>query len=219
MPMKESINVLKEHFVLSSLGNRQICSYELHFVLLKLIKYHFTAKPPHYYYTNQKPLVWAFIWYPGGGLGPILEPKPSLSPSWPSWSCQIVSAADQKKIISSSVLQRHPYYHTINSFMLWTLCLYHFNAMCGRLMVLCPDDKTPCPKVILSTRRRLIGGLFAPPPSTFWRRRGNRTSPGRTVLVWRRGRCGACAILVAAFATAARRTMRISVMRQQRIMH
>ena len=23
--------------------------------------------------------MWAFIWYPGGGLGPILEPKPSIS--------------------------------------------------------------------------------------------------------------------------------------------
>ena len=75
--------------VSSSLGNCQNCSYELHFLLWKQIKYHFTAEPPHYYYTNQKPLMWAFIWYPGGGLGPILEPKPSISPSWPSCSCQL----------------------------------------------------------------------------------------------------------------------------------
>jgi hypothetical protein len=73
----------------SSLGNSQNCSYELHFVLWKLIKYHFTAEPPHYYYTNWKPLMWAFIWYPGGGLGPILEPKPSISPSRPSCSWQL----------------------------------------------------------------------------------------------------------------------------------
>jgi hypothetical protein len=59
------------------------------FLLWKRIKYHFTAEPPHYYYTNQKPLMWAFIWYPGGGLGPILEPKPSISPSWPSCSYQL----------------------------------------------------------------------------------------------------------------------------------
>jgi len=58
--------------------------------------------------------MWAFIWYPGGGLGPILEPKPS----------------------------------------------YRFSAGCGRLMVLCPDDMTPCLKVILSTRRRLHGGAI-----------------------------------------------------------
>ncbi len=37
------------------------------------------ATPPHYYYTNRKPLMWTFIWYPGYDLGPILEPKPSLS--------------------------------------------------------------------------------------------------------------------------------------------
>ena len=73
----------------SSLGNGQNCSYELHFVLWKLIKYHFTAEPPHYYYTNRKPLMWAFIWYLGGGLGSILEPKPSISPSRHSCSCQL----------------------------------------------------------------------------------------------------------------------------------
>jgi hypothetical protein len=34
------------------LGNGH--NYELHFVLWKLIKYHFTAEPRHYYYTNRK---------------------------------------------------------------------------------------------------------------------------------------------------------------------
>ena len=110
-------------------------------------------------------------------------------------------------------------HNLINWSMVWTLCSYCFSAGCGRLMVLCPDDMAPCPKVILSTRRRLHGGLIAPPPSTFWRRRSNRTSPGRTVLVWRRGGSGAGAILVAAFATVAKRTMRISPMCQRRIVH
>ena len=87
------------------------------------------------------------------------------------------------------------------------------------MMVMCPDDTTPCPKVNLSTQRRLHGGQFAPPPSTFRRRRGNRTLLGRTVLVWRRGGSGADAILVAAFATAAKRMMRISAMHLRRIVH
>ncbi len=52
-----------------------------------------------------------------------------------------------------------------------------------------------------------IGGLFAPSPSTFPRRRGNKTSPECTVLVWHRSGCGAGTILVAAFTAAARRTM------------
>jgi hypothetical protein len=38
-------------------------------------------------------------------------------------------------------------------------------------------------------------------------------------LVWRRGGSGAGAILVAAYATAAKRTMRITVMHQRRIVH
>jgi hypothetical protein len=47
----------------SSLGNRQICSYELHFALWKLLKYNFTLEPPRFYYTDRKPLVRPFQWY------------------------------------------------------------------------------------------------------------------------------------------------------------
>jgi hypothetical protein len=44
------------------------------------------------------------------------------------------------------------------------------------------------------------GGLFSPPPGTFWRRRGKKASPVCTVLVWYHGGCGTGAKLVAAFA-------------------
>jgi hypothetical protein len=45
-------------------------------------------------------------------------------------------------------------------------------------------------------------GFFAPPPSNFWRLRGNITLLECIVLVWHWGRCGAGAILVAAFMAA-----------------
>jgi hypothetical protein len=55
--------------------------------------------------------------------------------------------------------------------MVWTLCLYGFSAGHGRLMVLCPDDITPCLTAILVAQRGLHGGaictsseqLLAPP--------------------------------------------------------
>jgi len=67
--------------------------------------------------------------------------------------------------------------------------------------------------------KKVAWGLFAPPPSTIRRRCGNRTLPGRTVLVWRRGGSGAGAILVAAFVTPAKKTTRISTMHQRHIVH
>ena len=70
-----------EYQVSSSLGRAQICSYELHFVLRKLLKYNFTLEPLRFYYNNRKPLMRAFQWYLGGGLGQILEPKPANLPS------------------------------------------------------------------------------------------------------------------------------------------
>jgi hypothetical protein len=162
----------------------------------------------------------AFQWYLGGDLGPILEPKPANLPWWPSFSCKLQFVSPTKnKLVSSSADPAQCWNNTINSFMVWTLRLYRFSAGCGRLIVLCPDDMAPCPKVILLTRRRLYRGASCTSSSTFQRRRGNRTSPGRTNLVWRHGGYGAGATLIAAFATAARRTMRISAMHQQCIVH
>jgi hypothetical protein len=73
--------------------------------------------------------------------------------------------------MSSSVSTRQCYNNTITSFLVWTLCSYGFSAGHGRLMVLCPDDITPCLMAILATQRRLHRGaictssehLLAPP--------------------------------------------------------
>jgi hypothetical protein len=48
----------------------------------------------------------------------------------------------------------------ITSFMVWILCLYGFSAGHGRLMVLCPDDITPCLTAILAEQRRLHRGAI-----------------------------------------------------------
>ena len=138
-------------------------------------------EPPHYYYTNRTFFMRAFQWYLGGSLGPFLEAEQSISPSLTSCSCQLYFLPPTtQKLISSSADPAQRRNDIINWSMVWTLCSYRFSTGSGRLMVLCPDDMTPCPKVILSTWRRLHGGLFAPPPSTSRRRRGNRTSPGRS---------------------------------------
>jgi hypothetical protein len=44
--------------------------------------------------------------------------------------------------------------------MVWTLCLYGFSAVRGRLMVLFPDDITPCLTAILTAQRRLHWGAI-----------------------------------------------------------
>ncbi len=150
----------------SSLGRAQICSYKQHFALWKFMKYNFTMKPLHFYYTNRKPLMRDFQWYLGGGLGPILEPKPANLPSWPSCSCQLRFLPPTKNKLISSLADPAQCWHVV-----WTLRLYCFGAGCGRLMVLCPDDIAPCSKAIFSTRRRLHRGvsctsskhLLAPP--------------------------------------------------------
>jgi hypothetical protein len=80
----------------------------------------------------------------------------------------------KKKLTSSSVSPRQGYNNTITLFMVWTLCLHGFSAGQGRLMVLCPDDITPCLMTILAARRRLHRGaictssehLSAPPRQT-----------------------------------------------------
>ena len=43
-------------------------------------------EPLHFCYTNRKPLMRAFQWYPGGGLGPILEPAIKHRPDVTFWS-------------------------------------------------------------------------------------------------------------------------------------
>ena len=65
----------------------------------------------------------------------------------------------------------------------------------------------------VDAKKVVLGGYLHLLQELFWPRRGIRTSPGRNVLVWRRGGCGTGAILVAAFATTANRTMIFSVMR------
>ncbi len=50
--------------------------------------------------------------------------------------------------------------HTINLFMVWTLCLYGFSAGCGWLMALCHDIITPCP--IGAKKVGLVGAIFTP---------------------------------------------------------
>ncbi len=154
-------------------------------------------EPLHFYYTNRKPLIIAFQWYLGWCLGPKNDPKPANLPSWPSCSCQLqFFPSTKKKYISSSVSPRQRYNDTITLFMVWTLCSYGFSTGHGRLMVLCPDDITPCLTAILAVQRRLHRGLFAPPPSTFRRCCGKITSLECIVLIWRRGGCGAGTILL-----------------------
>jgi hypothetical protein len=66
----------------------------------------------------------------------------------------------KNKLTSSSADPAQRWNDTINWSMVWTICLYPFSAGCGRLMVLCPDNTTPCPKAILSTQRRLHHGAI-----------------------------------------------------------
>ncbi len=60
------------------------------------------------------------------------------------------------------------------------------------------DDITLSP--IGSKMGGLGGGLFSPPPDTFWRSHGKKALPMCIVLVWFCGKCSTCAKLVAAFA-------------------
>jgi len=164
------------------------------------------------------------------GLGSKIGPKPPPSYLWKAnihWLNNIVVVlmwndtlliyevhyvapsyflpSTSKNIISSSADPAQCWSDTTNSFMVWTMSSYQISSGCGWLMVPCPDNMTPCRKVILLMWNGCIGGRFSPPPSTFWRHCGNRTSPECTILVWRWGRCSTGAILVAAFMLAARR--------------
>ena len=114
----------------------------------------------------------AFQWYLGGGLGPILEPKPANLPLWPSCGCQLQFLPPTKnKFISSSADPAQCWNDTINLFMVWTLCL---------CIVLVPGVVGWWCCVLTTwhhvwrqfcqSKDGCIGGLFAPPPSTFWRR-------------------------------------------------
>ena len=92
-------------------------------------------EPPHYYYTNRKPLMRAFQWYLGGSLGPILEAQRSISPSWTSCSCQLYFLPPTtRKLISSSANPAQRRNDIINWSMVWTLCSYRFSAGQGQLM-------------------------------------------------------------------------------------
>jgi hypothetical protein len=44
--------------------------------------------------------------------------------------------------------------------MMWTLYLYGFSAGHGRLMVLCPDNITPCLTAIFALQTRLHWGAI-----------------------------------------------------------
>ena len=105
----------------------------------------------------------------GGGLGPILEPKPANLSSWSSCSCQLQFLPPTKnKLLSSSADPAQCWNDTINSFMVWTLLSYRFSKGCGQLMVLCPVNMAPCPKAILSMRRRLYWGVICTSSKNFF---------------------------------------------------
>ena len=118
------------------------------------MNYNFTVKPLRFYYSNRKPLMRAFQWYLGEGLGPILEPKPANLPLWPSCSCQLQFLPPTKNKLVSSLADPAQCWNVV-----WTLRSYCFGAGCGRLMVLCPDDIAPFSKAIFSTQRRLHRGV------------------------------------------------------------
>ncbi len=70
-----------------------------------------------------------------------------------------------------------------------TLCFYCFSTGWGWLMVLCPDNKTPCPTATLLMQRRLLRGAVF----TFWCYGGKRTTlSGSIVLIWQTGTCCLC---------------------------
>ncbi len=95
----------------------------------------------------------AFQWYLGGGLGPILEPKPSNLPSWPSCGCQLQFLPPTKnKLISSSADPAQRWNDTIN----WSMV----SAGCGPLLVLCPDDMIPCPGDFVDAKKIASGGYL-----------------------------------------------------------
>ncbi len=92
-------------------------------------------------------------------FGQKIDPKLVNLPSWPC-HCQqhqFFLFSSQKIIATSANAARH-WNHTINLFMVWTLCSYGFSAGCGRLMVLCHDDITPCP--IGAKKVGLVGAIF-----------------------------------------------------------
>ena len=101
----------------------------------------------------------------------FLSPNHQISHHDPHVAASYSVCYPQKTLISSSVLPCRRYNHTIDSFMVWTLCLYGLSARHGRLMVLCPDNGTPHWMAILLMPRRLHWGaicssskhLFAPP--------------------------------------------------------
>ncbi len=63
-----------------------------------------------------------------------------------------------QKITAPSANPAWHWNHTINLFMVWTLCLYGSSTGCGWLMALCCDGITPCP--ICAKKVGLVGAIF-----------------------------------------------------------
>ncbi len=86
-------------------------------------------------------------------------PQTSQSPNRdPAIASSISFFCPSQKFIVPSANPAWRWNHTINLFMVWTLCLYGFSAGCGWLMALCYDDITPCP--IGAKKVGLVGAIF-----------------------------------------------------------
>ncbi len=83
---------------------------------------------------------------------PISHCDPAIASSISFFLCP-----SQKFTVPSANLARR-WNHTINLFMVWTLCSYGFSTGCGWLMALCHDNITPCP--IDAKKVGLVGFFF-----------------------------------------------------------
>ena len=94
-------------------------------------------------------------------FGSKIDPKPANLPLWPCHRHHHqFLLTPHRKITAPLADPSRPWTDTINFCMVLTLCTYRFSARWGRLMVLCPDDMTPCLMAILSTWRMLHRGAI-----------------------------------------------------------
>ncbi len=113
------------------------------------------------------------------------------------FSAEIHSAISQSR---PALKQYHQLVHGLNSLLVWFQHL-----VWSADGAVCEDINTMSDRI---QKMVGLGGLFSPPPGTFWNRRGKKASPVRTVLVWCRGGCGTGAKLVAAFAEVVKMSVR-----------
>lgn len=99
--------------------------------------------------------------YLGWRWGSKIDPSPINLPSWPCYRHHhLLLLIPHPKITAPSADPPQRWNHTINLFIVLTLCSYRFSAGRGKLwslVVLCPNEIniTPCPMAILSTQRKL----------------------------------------------------------------